>query len=333
MPEFEIVGLVSRGPTSRGALSAQLNGLPEFSDYDAALAATRPDVVSINTYPETHAAYAKAAIAAGCHVFCEKPLAETVAEAQAIVDAARAGNRKLVIGYILRVHPAWTRFIEIARTLGTPLVMRMNLNQQSHGRNWTWHRNLMDSMSPIVDCGVHYVDVMCQMTQSRPVRVSAIGARLTDELKPGMYNYGQLQVTFENGSVGWYEAGWGPMMSEVAFFVKDVIGPKGCVSIVKDPNEAAAAGSDDIDSHTKTNCIRLHHSALDGNNEFVSPDEFINTEDEPDHQALCDREQAYLLRAIQEDLDLSAHMHDAVNSLRIVLAAEESFRSGQVVTL
>ncbi len=333
MPEFEIVGLVSRGPGSRAALSKQLGGLPEFGDYYQALDATRPDVVSINTYPETHGPYARAAIVAGCHVFCEKPLAETVEEAQSIVDAARAGNRKLVVGYILRVHPAWVRFIEIARTLGKPLVMRMNLNQQSHGQNWTWHRNLMDSMSPIVDCGVHYVDVMCQMTQSRPVRVSAIGARLTDELKPGMYNYGQLQVTFEDGSVGWYEAGWGPMMSEVAFFVKDVVGPKGCVSIVKDPNEATSAGSDDIDSHTKTNCIRLHHSALDANNEFVSPDEFINTEDEPDHQALCDREQAYLLRAIQEDVDLSAHMHDAVNSLRIVLAADQSFRTGQVVTL
>jgi hypothetical protein len=57
-------------------------------------------------------------------------------------------------------------------------------------------------------------------------------ARLTDELPPRQVNYGQLQVTFEDGSVGWYEAGWGPMMSETAFFVKDVIGPKGCVSIV-----------------------------------------------------------------------------------------------------
>ena len=333
MPEFEIAGLVSRGPASREALSRELGGLPEFADYYEALKTTRPDVVSINTYPETHGAYARAALDAGCHVFCEKPLAESVEEAQSIVDAAKAGHRKLVIGYILRVHPAWTRFIEIARTLGTPLVMRMNLNQQSHGKNWTWHRNLMDSMSPIVDCGVHYVDVMCQMTRSRPVRVSGIGARLTDELKPGMYNYGHLQVTFEDGSVGWYEAGWGPMMSEVAFFVKDVVGPKGCVSIVKDPNDASAGGSDDIDSHTKTNCIRLHHAAIDANNEFVKADEYINTEDEPDHQALCDREQAYLLRAIQQDLDLSDHMHDAVNSLRIVLAAEESFRTGKTVTL
>jgi predicted dehydrogenase len=333
MPEFEIAGLVSRGPESRGALSRELGGLPEFSDYFEALEATRPDVVSINTYPETHAAYARAAIRAGCHVFCEKPLAETVEEAQSIVDAAVAAKRKLVIGYILRVHPAWTRFVEIARTLGKPLVMRMNLNQQSRGYMWDVHRNLMQSMSPIVDCGVHYVDVMCQMTGAKPVRVCAIGARLTDELKPGMYNYGQLQVTFDDGSVGWYEAGWGPMMSEVAFFVKDVIGPKGCVSIVKDPNEAAAAGSADIDSHTKTNCIRLHHAAIDANNEFVRPDEYISTEDEPDHQALCDREQAFLLNAIANDVDLTDHMHDAVSSLRIVLAADESVRTGQVVTL
>jgi predicted dehydrogenase len=333
MPEFEIVGLVSRGPGSRGALSKELGGLPEFGDFHEALRATRPDVVSVNTYPETHGPFARAAIEAGCHVFCEKPLATTVAEAQAVVDAARAGRRKLVVGYILRVHPAWTRFIEIARTLGKPLVMRMNLNQQSHGPAWNWHRNLMDSMSPLVDCGVHYVDVMCQMTGARPVRVSAIGARLTDELKPGMYNYGQLQVTFDDGSVGWYEAGWGPMMSEVAFFVKDVVGPKGCVSIVKDPNEAAAGGSDDIDSHTKTSCLRVHHAAVDEHNEFVRKDELISTEDEPDHQALCDREQACLLRAIREDQDLSLHMADAVTSLRIVLAADESFRRGEVVAL
>nr|MDQ3347276.1 Gfo/Idh/MocA family oxidoreductase [Acidobacteriota bacterium] len=227
MPEFEVAGVVSRGPESRDALSRELGGVPQFGDYFEALAATSPDVVSINTYPETHAQYARAAIEAGCHVFCEKPLAETVAEAQSIVDSAKAHNRKLVIGYILRVHPAWVRFIELARTLGKPLVMRMNLNQQSHGASWNTHRNLMKSMSPIVDCGVHYVDVMCQMTGARPVRVSAVGARLTEDLKPGMYNYGHLHVSFDDGSVGWYEAGWGPMMSEVAFFVKDVIGPKG----------------------------------------------------------------------------------------------------------
>ena len=330
MPEFEIVGLVSRGAASRERLSQELGGYPTFGDYEAALAETRPDAVSINTYPETHAHYATLALQAGAHVFVEKPLANTVAEAERIRDMALQTGRKVVIGYILRVHPAWKTFIDLARTLGKPLVMRMNLNQQSSGDTWYTHKNLMTTMSPIVDCGVHYVDVMCMMTGAKPVSVSAIGARLTDEIAPDMYNYGQLQVRFDDGSVGWYEAGWGPMMSETAYFVKDVIGPKGCVSIV---DEKLDSTSDDVDAHSKTNALRLHHSATGPDGRFSRPDELIDTTDEPDHQGLCDLEQAYFLRAIQEDLDLRQHLDDAINSLRIVLAADTSFRTGETVRL
>ncbi len=332
LPEFEIVGLVSRGAESRESLSKELGGYPTFAHFEDALAKTKPDVVSINTFPDTHAAIATAALNAGCHVFCEKPLAETVEQAQQIADLAIAKNKKLVVGYILRVHPAWQKFIEVARTLGKPLVMRMNLNQQSRGKDWATHKALMDSMSPIVDCGVHYVDVMCQMTQSKPVRVSAVQARLSNELKPGMYNYGQLQVTFADGSVGWYEAGWGPMMSEVAYFVKDVIGPKGCVSILAKDGERKA-GSADIDSHTKTNSLKLHWQDRDAKDEFTKPDTWIDTNDEPDHDGLCLREQQYLLKAIRKDIDLRQHLADAVNSLRIVLAADRAAREGRTVEL
>ena len=56
-------------------------------------------------------------------------------------------------------------------------------------------------------------------------------------------------------------------------------------------------------------------------------------DDEPGHQELCDREQAYFLRAIREDLDLSESMDAAVNSLRIVLAAEQSIAEERVIRL
>ena len=331
MDGFEIVGLVSRGEKSRQEVIDILGqDYPQFSDYSEALEQTNPDAVSINTYPDTHAEYTKMAFAAGAHVFLEKPIAETVEEAQEIVDLAKKSNLKLVIGYILRVHPSWMKFIEVAQGLGKPLVMRMNLNQQSSGKNWETHKCLMNSMSPIVDCGVHYVDVMCQMTRSRPVRVSAIGARLSEELNPGMYNYGQLQVTFDDGSVGWYEAGWGPMMSEIAFFIKDVVGPKGSVSIagMKEGEE-----TDDVDAHSKAESIKLHHAALDDNGEFSKPDEIIDCADEPDHDGLCYREQEVFLNAIVNNVDLSDHMDDAVNSLRIVLAADEAFKTGKTVEL
>lgn len=329
MPEFNIVGVVSRGPESRGKLSEELGGLPQFDNFDDALAETRPDAVSINTYPDTHAEYVMKSLAAGAHVFTEKPLANTVKQCEEIVAAAQQYGKKLVIGYILRVHPAWTKFIDLAQTLGKPLVMRMNLNQQSSGDMWKTHRQLMRSMSPIVDCGVHYVDVMCLMTNARPVRVSGIGARLTDEVADDMYNYGHLQVTFDDGSVGWYEAGWGPMMSETAFFVKDVIGPKGSVSIVS----GHSSDSDDIDSHSKTNALLLHHAERNEQGEFAREDEMISTTDEPDHQGLCDLEQEFFYQAIAEDQNLSYHHADAINSLRVVLAADQSFRTGKTVEL
>jgi predicted dehydrogenase len=323
IPDYEVVGVCTRRITDK-QLPEALNGVKRFSDYEEALAELRPDVVSVNTLPDTHADYAIKAMEAGAHVFVEKPLAETVESAQQVVDTARRTGRKLVIGYILRQHPSWIRFIEIARQLGTPLVFRMNLNQQSNGETWEWHKRLMDSFPPIVDCGVHYVDVMCQMTSAKPVRVHAMGAHLSQEVRE--YNYGVLQVAFDDGSVGWYEAGWGPMMSETAFFVKDVIGPKGSVSIVMAEN-AGGVKSDDINAHTKTNQILWHHA------DMSKPDERIDMTDEPDHDALCEREQRYLLRAIDEDLDLSDHMDDGVKSLRIVMAADQSVRTGEVVRL
>ena len=330
---FEICGIVTRSEKSRRALNEDLGAShSEFDDFLVALAETKPDAVSISTYPDTHAAFAMAAMEAGADVFIEKPLAETVAEAEEIVAKAKETGRKLVIGYILRHHPSWVKFIEVAQTLGKPLVMRMNLNQQSSGESWLTHKNLMSSISPVVDCGVHYVDVMCQMTRSKPVRVSGIGARLSDELPEGKINYGHLQVTFEDGSVGWYEAGWGPMMSETAFFVKDVVGPKGCVTIcAKDAGGEGASA--DVDSHTKTESLRLHHSELNAEGEFVKVDDWISTDDEPDHDGLCLREQEYFLEAIRQDLDLTDHMADAINSMKIVSAADESFRTGKTIEL
>jgi len=329
---FEICGLVSTG-NSKNVLNEKLGGgYPLFSDFYQALAATQPDAVCISTYPDTHEAYAVKSFESGCHVFIEKPLADTVEGAQRVADAAKNAGKKLLVGYILRYHPSWEKFIELSHDMGKPLVMRMNLNQQSHGPKWTVHRNLMKSLSPIVDCAVHYIDVMCQMTGSKPIQVSAIGARLTDEVPEWNYNYGQLQIRFEDGSVGWYEAGWGPMVSDNAFFIKDVFGPKGAVSIVA--KAAGAAGnSDNIDAHTKTESIKVHHAALNGADEFVKADEWIDLSDEPDHQELCNREQRFFLKAILEDIDLTRPTEDAVNSLKIAFACDESVKTGEMVRL
>lgn len=329
LPAFEICGLVSRGPASRAALNAELGGtLAEFDDYYRALETTQPDVVCISTYTETHAPYAIAALERGAHVFLEKPLADTLEAAERVIDAARRSGRALVLGYILQVHPTWQRFIDEARGLGRPLVMRMNLNQQSAGAEWDTHRKLLAATSPIVDCGVHYVEIMCRMAGARPIRVSGIGARLTDDIAPDRFNYGQLQVTFDDGSIGWYEAGWGPMMSETAFFVKDVIGPAGSVSIT-----APREGSSDIEGHTRAETLVIHHAALAPDGALARRDDVVPLVDAPDHDDLCRLEQERLLDAINGRFDLEAHWQSALDSLRIVLAADRSALEGRTIDL
>jgi hypothetical protein len=110
------------------------------------------------------------------------------------------------------------------------------------------------------------------------------------------------------------------MMSETAHFVKDIVSPNGSVSIIEDKTGPSA----EIDGHTKVGGLLVHRP--DG-------DRTIEMPDEPGHQALCDAEQAFVIRSIVDDIDLGRHMSDAVQSLAICLAADESIRTGQPVLL
>jgi hypothetical protein len=77
----------------------------------------------------------------------------------------------------------------------------------------------------------------------------------------------------------------------------------------------------------------LHHAAVGSDGKFAKPDEIIDVTDEPNHDELCRREQEVFLAAIRENKDLSEHWQSAIDSLRIVLAADQSFKEGRTVTL
>src|SRR5262249_11541307 len=78
---FEVVGLCERN-IARRQLPKPLANVARYTSFDEALAATKPDVVSINTWSDTHADYAIRAMETGANVFVEKPLAETVVDAE-----------------------------------------------------------------------------------------------------------------------------------------------------------------------------------------------------------------------------------------------------------
>ena len=67
--------------------------------------------------------------------------------------------------------------------------------------------------------------------------------------------------------------------------------------------------------------------------EIFKKDEYISTSDEPDHDQLCKLEQEFLLEVIKKDLDLSQGLEDVINSMKIVLAADKSVRTGKQISI
>ena len=95
MEGFQICGLVSTGKTKEVLNKKLGGGCTLFHDFEVALETTKPDAVSISTYPDTHESFAIKAMEKGCHVFIEKPLADSVKGAERVAAAAKKFKRKL----------------------------------------------------------------------------------------------------------------------------------------------------------------------------------------------------------------------------------------------
>ena len=90
----------------------EIGALRHFESYDEALA-TLPDIVWLATPTQFHSSQSIAALRAGCHVFCEKPMADTVKNALAMKHAANASGKVLNVGFMLHFMPAMQRLREL----------------------------------------------------------------------------------------------------------------------------------------------------------------------------------------------------------------------------
>lgn len=132
------------------------------TDRDAFLATT-PDIVFVSTPPHTHREHTEAAFAAGAHVFCEKPMAHTVEDGRAMVEAANAAGRRLAVGFNLRYYP----FVKVVREA----VDRGLIGNITHVRTFGGHNGLHNFSADwqykmpesgggaMMDIGIHITDL------------------------------------------------------------------------------------------------------------------------------------------------------------------------------
>lgn len=119
----EIVGVCDAEPLMARQLGERIN-VASFSDMDEMLEKTSPDVVHITTPPQSHCAIAQKCLAAGCHVYVEKPFTVTYREAKDLIRRAERANRKLTSGHNAQFTHAAIRMRALVRQgyLGGPPV-------------------------------------------------------------------------------------------------------------------------------------------------------------------------------------------------------------------
>jgi predicted dehydrogenase len=148
------------------------------NDFDVVIADPDVDLVVLATYDDQHAAQVVAALEAGKHVFCEKPLCRTLEQARAI--ARVRGDRHLACNLILRAAPLynWLRDAIRAGELGEIYALDGDyLYGRLHKITEGW-RGTVDDYSVFQGGAVHLVDLMVWLLGERPARVAAVGNRI-----------------------------------------------------------------------------------------------------------------------------------------------------------
>ncbi len=212
------------------AMKKKYGALRAETDYKLTVAADDVDIIIIATYPSTHLIILEECLHHGKHVLCEKPIADTWKNGERMLElVAQNPGCKVLVGYILRHNQTYQKAAEMIRggAIGSPICMRMNQNH--HTMDWNKYLRLIEETSPIVDCGVHYLDVMRWVTGAEITEINGIGIRTEATVPEGKYNYGLLTAKLSDGSVGYYEAGWGNTFASSN--TKEFIGPKGRISI------------------------------------------------------------------------------------------------------
>lgn len=155
-----------------------LSGIATYREAHDLIADANVEAVDICLPTRHHAPLTIAALRAGKHVFCEKPMALTVEECAAMIDAARAADRLLVIGHCLRY---WPHYVHVRDAIasgvhGRPL--HASLFRTSALPKWSsdgWLTNPAESGGVILDMHIHDVDV-ARWWFGEPARVEAHGA-------------------------------------------------------------------------------------------------------------------------------------------------------------
>lgn len=239
LPNARVVSLMDVDET---AVSAQLPHHPYalgYTNYRAAIDRPEVAVVSICIPTNLHPEVTLFAARHGKHVLCEKPIALTLDDADAMINTTRQAGVKFGIGLMRRYSPITEELRQWLREghLGRPImafasnVMELRPKRAMH--------NAQANGGPIIDMAVHAVDTWTTLFGSCPVSVMAQGLTLAND-RPEIAHFAQkavdtatLIVRFASGDIGTFMVSWGvpPGSTPPQQLADQFYGPKGVLEV------------------------------------------------------------------------------------------------------
>jgi predicted dehydrogenase len=168
LPDSELAWICDASEDARARWSREFPSARSTAVLDDLLADDSLDAVAIATHVPSHAELAERALEAGKHCFVEKPLAQSVAEAERVVEAAERSGRVLMVGHLLEYHPGVEKLKELVTSgeLGEIRYIygnRLNLGKLRADENALW------------SLGAHDVSVVLRLADEEPYECRAVG--------------------------------------------------------------------------------------------------------------------------------------------------------------
>jgi predicted dehydrogenase len=183
LPGVELIGVVDVDLAAAQKVAAEV-GCPAFSDYRELI--EQVELASIVVPTHFHFAVAKEFLAAGCHVLVEKPITETVSEAEELIALARQHDAILQVGHLERFNPA---IVALNGELNKPMFI------ESH--RLTPYRGRGTDVNVVLDLMIHDIDIILNMVKSPLTSIHASGVPVLS----GEVDIANARLEFASGCV------------------------------------------------------------------------------------------------------------------------------------
>ena len=319
LPDAHVPALADPALKSAPSLPDQQEKPGLYMDYSELLAREDVDAVVIATPEDLHRNAVEAAASAGKHILLEKPIATTLEDADAIIDAASEGGVKLMMAHILRFD---TRYAQIRAavtegTIGKPLVCYARRNAPiQEARRLGGRVEVEDYIS------VHDLDQAFWFFDDDAVHVSAeiVEGPVMEEL--GVHDFIWITVKFKGGGLAVIETGWGLSESMVQWKKPEswggfgdvclqLIGERGSLYLNYRPMSLSAVDEEGWKFPDTVHWPQLHGEVVGAVLE----------------------EDRYFLKVLRDEREIITRGEDGRRALEVVLAAKQSYTETRIVTL